>query len=131
MLCNCWVHNKSHHCMICNRCTANFDHHCKYLNNCIGGKNYVNFVRLLTTFTIYCLIVIAQAVWVFINTFNKPNIADSVISRWVILVFMVVLVIILISVDVLLCFHIYITLFRNMTTLEYIYRETPSNKSGS
>lgn len=53
------------------------------------------------------------------------------ISRWPILVVMIGIILVLLGVDSLLIYHFYLTLVRKMTTLEYIFRETPSNESAS
>lgn len=42
------VHDRAKHWGDCNRCADLFDHHCKWLNNCIGGKNYADFLILIT-----------------------------------------------------------------------------------
>jgi hypothetical protein len=73
MECKMSVHRASYHCNTCNRCVEYFDHHCRYLNNCIGGKNYMQFLRLLITVTIFCLDIIGQGVWIFVATFNDPT----------------------------------------------------------
>lgn len=49
------------------------------------------------------------------------------ISRWPVLAVMIVILVVLLGVDSLLLYHFYLTLVRKMTTLEYIFRETPSN----
>jgi hypothetical protein len=117
--------------MRCNRCTQNFDHHCKYLNNCVGGKNYELFLRILIVLTLYFLNVIAQAIWVFVESYNNEELKEYMISRWPVLAVMVLLAVVLLGVDSLLIYHFYLTLVRKMTTLEYIFRETPSNESES
>jgi palmitoyltransferase len=47
-VCEAFVHDRTKHCGDCNRCSDLFDHHCKWLNNCIGGKNYVDFLVLIS-----------------------------------------------------------------------------------
>jgi predicted lipid-binding transport protein (Tim44 family) len=53
------------------------------------------------------------------------------ISKWPVLAVGVFVIVLIIGVDSLLGFHIYLTVIRKMTTLEYIFRETSSNTSGS
>jgi len=126
-ICNKNVFLKSYHCMRCNRCTEHFDHHCKYLNNCVGGKNYEYFLRILITLTFYFINLIIQAIWVFVDSFQSQKLEDYMISKWPVLIVGIIIVVLLLGVDSLLIYHIYLTLIRRMTTLEYIFRETPSN----
>lgn len=44
------------------------------------------------------------------------------ISKWPVLGVMIFLIVLLMGVDSLLIYHIYLTLIRRMTTLEYIFR---------
>lgn len=46
-ICDTHVQNSAKHCGACNRCVSNFDHHCRWINNCVGGKNYLQFFRLI------------------------------------------------------------------------------------
>ena len=48
-ICNTHVLQDTKHCSVCNRCCYNFDHHCVWVGNCIGGENYVDFIRMLTS----------------------------------------------------------------------------------
>jgi hypothetical protein len=68
---------------------------------------------------------------VFVETFHNEELQDYMISRWPILVVFGGVLLLLIGVDSLLFYHFYLTLVRKMTTLEYIFRETASNESGS
>lgn len=53
------------------------------------------------------------------------------ISKWPILVVMIIIVLLLLAVDSLLVYHLYLNLVRHMTTVEYIFRDTPSNEEQS
>jgi hypothetical protein len=72
ILCDGLVSKHSHHCFRCRRCAADFDHHCKYLNVCVGGANYIQFLRLLASFMLYCLDVLILS-------------SQLLISAWVVL----------------------------------------------
>lgn len=49
------------------------------------------------------------------------------ISKWPVLIVMIIMVVLLLGVDSLLIYHLYLNLIRQMTTVEYIFRDTPSN----
>lgn len=36
------------YCIDCNKTIFQIDHHCSFLNTCIGGKNYLNFITLIS-----------------------------------------------------------------------------------
>lgn len=57
--------------------------------------------------------------------------SEYMISRWPVLVVMVILVLMILAVDSLLVYHLYLNLVRHMTTVEYIFRDTSSNNSDS
>ena len=48
-ICNTHVLPETKHCSVCNRCSYSFDHHCVWVGNDIGGENYVDFIRMLTS----------------------------------------------------------------------------------
>ena len=77
--------------------------------------------------TVYFLNLIAQAIWVFVESFNNDELKGYMISRWPVLAIGIIILVVILAVDSLLLYHIYLTIVRRMTTLEYIFRETPSN----
>lgn len=123
------VQMDSYHCWRCKRCVEKMDHHCKYLNNCIGGVNYLQFFRLLVSSTVFLLLGIATGLWVFIVTFRNEEVNKASINRWAVFVFMIYSLLLMLAVDSLLVFHCYISCCRRMTTVEYLFRDTPSNNS--
>lgn len=48
-ICETHVLIDTKHCQMCNRCTTDFDHHCQWVSNDIGGANYKDFIRMLTS----------------------------------------------------------------------------------
>lgn len=66
-ICRSETFEKSYHCQRCNRCTEGFDHHCSFLNTCIGQRNYEMFMRIIFFFIFFCLNIIGQSVWVFVE----------------------------------------------------------------
>ena len=115
--CNKQVFQKSYHCMRCNRCTQNFDHHCKYLNNCIGSRNYENFFRVLVTMTVYLLLLMGQGIWVFVASFYNTQLNQYMINRWPVIAIVLLTIPLIIGIDSLLVFHIYLRVWRGMTTV--------------
>jgi len=107
-----------------------FDHHCKYLNNCIGGKNYPQFIRLLAIATFFCVDIIGQGIWVFVHAQNYPSFRDKIISQWGVLACMVFTFIVMVTIDTLLFFHIYLIFCLKKTTYRYIM-DQPSSESTS
>lgn len=51
------------------------------------------------------------------------------ISKWPVIIVAVFVLLLLLAVDSLLIYHLYLNLVRKMTTVEYIFRDTPSNQS--
>jgi palmitoyltransferase len=100
------------------------DHHCKFLNNCIGSKNYYNFFRLLMVASLYLLFGIGIAIWVLVEDYRHPAISDKSFTSIPVIVFIVYSLVLLIPVQMLLWFHLYITCCRSMTTLEYLVRQS-------
>lgn len=125
------VKMSSYHCWRCGRCVEGMDHHCKYLNNCIGARNYVYFFRLLVTTTLYLLLGVGHATWVFVESFSSEEVGRACISRWAVLSLMVYSVVLVLAVDSLLCFHVYISCGRGMTTIQYLFRDSASNSNPS
>jgi hypothetical protein len=111
------VQEESYHCRRCSRCVEQFDHHCKFLNNCIGGQNYHSFMRLLLTLTFFCLTAIIEGLWVFVLATSEAEFANGGPSRWGVLVSIILSFLIMIAVDSLLCFHCYIVLCLETSTL--------------
>lgn len=52
----------SDHCNFCNRCVQKFDHHCVFVNNCLGYKNHKWFILLLTSFTIFMIVLLIHSI---------------------------------------------------------------------
>ena len=55
-ICDTHVLVDTKHCSMCNRCSYDFDHHCQWVSNDIGGHNYKDFVRMLTSVMMTLLI---------------------------------------------------------------------------
>ena len=126
-ICVCYRQERSYHCKRCNRCTEKFDHHCKYLNNCIGGKNYKLFIILLTSFILFHMSCIGQSIWVFVRSRNDLKIAQAAISEWV-CIGIITLATVLMSLSIVLCcFHMYISLCLDLSTLEF-YESSENDK---
>jgi palmitoyltransferase ZDHHC1/11 len=109
VICDRQVQVNSHHCFRCDRCTEDFDHHCKFLNNCIGGQNYEAFFRILCTYSLYNLLIIAQAIWVLVLNLDDRSIALSG-NQWGVVTVLVLTGLLELLVGALLGFHCYITL---------------------
>jgi nitrogen fixation/metabolism regulation signal transduction histidine kinase len=97
-----------------------FDHHCKYLNNCIGGKNYHSFFRMLVMVTAFCIVIIGSALWIFVFAQNDGSFNSRILSKWGVLATLIYTIVMMISVDTLLCFHLYLVLKLKKTTLEFL-----------
>lgn len=98
-----------------------FDHHCKYLNNCIGGQNYQAFIRLLLILTFFSLTLLAEALWTFLLATSDPELSEKVPSRWGMLASLIVTLLNMIAVDSLLCFHCYIVLYLETSTVDFLW----------
>ena len=79
---------------------------------------------MLLAVTSYCIAIIGAGIWVFIFDSNNPQI--SILSKWGVLVTIILAAIALIAVDSLLCFHFYLIFCLKMTTLEYIRNQPDS-----
>ena len=77
---------------------------------------------------LYNLNCIGQGTWVFVKAIEDVNVEAASFSRWAVLVFIILSIIILIVIGILLGFHIYINCCETMTTLEYI--KGPKEKNG-
>jgi hypothetical protein len=108
-----------------------FDHHCKYLNNCIGGKNYHSFFRLLVVVTAYCVFIIGSAIWIFTFAQEDASFDAKIVSRWGVIVTLAYTIVMLVSVDTLLCFHCFLIFKVKKTTLEYLEEKTDNNGESS
>ena len=117
------VHRESYHCHSCGRCTEYFDHHCKYLNNCIGGKNYSQFFRLLMITTAFCVTIIGEGIWIFVEASDDEAYRDSIVSRWGTLTSIIFTFIVMFAVDTLLCFHFYLVFYLKTSTVKYLHDE--------
>lgn len=77
----------------------------------------MQFMRLLISTTFYLLNCIGQAVWVFVMAGQDEAVEKATLNKWGVLVLIVLSVLLLIGVNILLCFHFYISCVRGMTTL--------------
>lgn len=66
-ICTTTVNTTSRHCSQCNKCILRFDHHCDYINNCVGKHNYMYYIMLLLSASIYSLIIIANILYILFN----------------------------------------------------------------
>ena len=72
---------------------------------------------MLVTLTVYLLIIIGKAIWVFVAAFSNKDLENYIISKWPVLVVGILAIILILALVSLLIFHIYLRVFRNMTTL--------------
>ncbi|CAI2362346.1 unnamed protein product [Moneuplotes crassus] len=98
-VCEAYVHERTKHCGECNRCSDLFDHHCKWLNNCIGGKNYADFLILISVLCAQTLIfMIISLIFVITALSSKSKFQegfykyyDTDLNRFGLAVFIVIL----------------------------------------
>lgn len=95
---------ESRHCKICGRCVERFDHHCLWINNCIGEKNYPQFMAMLSSAVLFCLLFII-AVGVLWGQADWHSFLAVMVVLWVCLSVTVVLFILL---TILFLLHIYL-----------------------
>lgn len=125
------VRSSSYHCWTCGRCVQQLDHHCKYLNNCIGATNYFSFFRFLSCLVLYFICSIIMGIWVFIRCNKDKQINDVSLNKWAILIYFILGIVFGLLVATLEWFHCYISCYKRMTTLQYIFRDTSSNGASS
>jgi len=133
--CNIFRPPRSKHCSFCDNCVLRFDHHCTWLGNCVGLHNYLYFVVLIYSSTIFvmsCMVVTFQI-------FHQKSIkeygdqADIIdyfvaVSKEPYLVgFVIYCVLVVVAVLLLSIYHTVI-IMQNLTTNEHVrnyYKDNP------
>jgi len=69
--------------------------------------------------TFFCISIIGQGVWIFVLS-SEDDFNSHLITRWMILVIFIFVILTMITVDTLLCFHLYLVFGIKKSTLEYI-----------
>ncbi|XP_072040605.1 palmitoyltransferase ZDHHC20-B-like isoform X3 [Amphiura filiformis] len=107
--------DRAHHCSVCSTCVLKMDHHCPWVNNCVGFSNYKYFVLFLLYALLYCLYVAVTVLPYFIQFWTGGLGGEN--SKFHILFLFFAAAMFAISVSVLFCMHIHLTL-TNRSTLE-------------
>lgn len=64
--------------------------------------------------------IIGQGIWVFVHASNHPDFDAKIYSRWAVLVAFIFTGVLMIVVDTLLCFHIYLIFRLGISTERYL-----------
>ncbi|XP_071846578.1 palmitoyltransferase ZDHHC20-B-like isoform X2 [Apostichopus japonicus] len=124
--------DRCHHCSVCDRCILKMDHHCPWVNNCVGYGNYKFFVLFLMYALLFCLYVAITTLPYFVQFWQDMQ--DSDAARFHILFLFLASIMFAISVTILFCMHIRLSLV-NQSTLESfrspIFRHGPDKEGFS
>ena len=127
-ICKLEVKRTTEHCLNCQRCTDKMDHHSQLINNCISLNNISNYIRLNICFCLSVAIMLAESTAIFMYSFSDSELNSYIANKWIILL------LILFSF-VTFAFSFANTIFscylrsRNMTRIDYQFRDTDSNNS--
>lgn len=131
-ICKAIKPDRCHHCSVCDRCILKMDHHCPWVNNCVGYGNYKFFVLFLMYALIFCLYVAITTVPYFVQFWQ--DITSNAAARFHILFLFLAAIMFAISVTILFCMHIRLSLV-NQSTLESfrapIFRHGPDKEGFS
>ena len=68
-----YVHDRTKHCGDWNRCVDMFDHHWKWLNNWVGGKNYHDFLILISVLLAQTIVFIIVSIIFIVSAFTNAD----------------------------------------------------------
>lgn len=124
--------DRCHHCSVCDQCILKMDHHCPWVNNCVGYRNYKFFVLFLMYALLFCLYVAVTTLPFFIQFWKE--ISSNSAARFHILFLFLAAAMFAISVTILFCMHIRLSLV-NQSTLESfrapVFRHGPDKEGFS
>jgi palmitoyltransferase len=118
--CKCIKPPRAHHDSITGRCVLDMDHFCPWMNNCVGYHNYRYFILFMLYLFFGCLYVQAVVIVQF-RRFNKlegagvlyyRNLHDALVYSFTVAMAAMV------SVGILLSWHLYLCM-TNQTTIEF------------
>lgn len=70
--------------------------------------------------TAFCLVIIGSAIWIFVFAEEDASFNSKILSRWGVLATLIYTIVMMISVDTLLCFHLYLVLKLKISTKIYL-----------
>mmetsp|Transcript_45356 Transcript_45356/g.82852 ORF Transcript_45356/g.82852 Transcript_45356/m.82852 type:complete len:424 (-) Transcript_45356:19-1290(-) len=126
-VCQMWQPLRTKHCRDCGRCVRTHDHHCPWIGTCVGEGNRLFFFWFLVAQFYELAMFLLQGVWELRRTGIKP-------TAWIgktplLLLGLCMIVLLMIMVGCLLCFHTYLACL-NLTTWENISWHNISYLSG-
>lgn len=132
---NCWYQEKSmestktNYCCQCGKYVLGLDHHCMWLNTCIGSKNYEIFISLILS---CCFLFGFQTIFgfvvqiLFVASVDRISNLRLAFGHEVWAFYLLTSVCTLLSFGMfcsflmLLSFHLYLMLYKKMTTYDWI-----------
>ncbi|CAO3688458.1 unnamed protein product [Rhizopus microsporus] len=114
--CNNYKPPRTHHCSICDQCVLKMDHHCPWVNNCVGYFNYCHFIRFIVCVditSIYIFVLLCYRLNDIVQHHLHPAPPEIIFLA----LNLMGLVIAIIGVGVLTCYHVY-CITTNTTTIE-------------
>ena len=120
-ICDTHVLPDTKHCQMCNRCSYDFDHHCQWVSNDIGGANYKDFIRMLTSVaaTLIVQLIVVSMELTSLKKLDEAELEKRKFLLWTCIASLVLTGLFFLADAYLLIFHIYL-IYNDLSTYKYI-----------